>query len=354
VSFRTHITIEEVEGERRWRGGLYGRAMPTREAAPTFGVTSEQEDTFYRGRPEGRTEPIKLTFPDLTFAGEWKWNHLVTGDAKVLIYPPRTSRTPQSVCDFWEDFAARQKVVDVTWTDGVVRRCRWGAFTYQPGRGPDRKWTMGFKVLGRGGVVDAEAMPEVLSSRGAASGCRSAARGLDDALLTYPGGLAPTFYGQVRDAFGPVRESFATVRKALHDVGDLARAPATALRGLAAVAQEARGLMADAQEAWDATAYEYQVAIVNSENLLSARAYRGRVDAASRVVDDEIGRLLALAGAVEIRPRRYVAVAPGESLPRVALREYGSPELWTDIAAANGLVGTVVPPGVARLVIPEV
>jgi hypothetical protein len=346
------LSIEETEGATRWSATLYGRAIPRNENPAKFGVQVEGESTTFHGTAEGNWEPARVTYPDLTFEGEWKANHLLVGDARVELSPDKGDLTPQRLADWFEDFAARSKVVDVTLTTGVVRVCRWRSFIYENSRGPDRKWTMSFEVLGRR-RLRASSPIDPLTAKSSLASMTDAARRLDAALLDYPPGLAPGFLDRIRDAFGRVRENGAKLRRSLAQVADLARAPATALREMAGLARDVRDTMRAAVDVWDGTAYENQTAVANARSIASARAWKARVYDAGDTQADSVDALLAFLDTLLRTAKRYAAVRPGESLLRVSQREFGTADLWRSIADANGIVGQIVPAGVVRLVLPE-
>jgi hypothetical protein len=349
------LELAEIEGHSRTRVVLYGRAVPRAEQPPEWGVEGRAEDAFFHGVADGRTEPLGLGYPDLVVRGEWKQLHLLTGDARVVVTPAATLSTPQALCDFFEELCARQKVLEVTWSGGAHRVCRWASFKWQPGRGPDRRWTMTFKVLGRGIRKPATKSPTPTAKSTNAT-LRKGARSLDDALGDLPPGLEPSFVDRVREAFGKARQACADLRKQLHDVGDYARAPADVLRELTMTAQSARNTLKEAASVYEDVAYEYQVAVRDAKTMLQARAWKTRVlDASDESMEGVLMLLDALTpqlGAVQ----RFAAVMPGDSLVKLANREYGSGmgELWRTIADANGLVSQLVPAGVTRVLIPEV
>jgi hypothetical protein len=348
--------IIEIEGQERWRAVLYGRAVPRGEQPIEWGVDARAEDTFFHGLPEGRTEPLGIGFPDLVFNGEWKQMHILTGDARVELSPPSSKyRSPHELCDLFEEFAARQKVLEITWSGGLHRVARWASFRAQPGRGPDRRWTMSFKVLARAqGKVPR--LPVRLTAGSSLASLKKAAKGIDDALGDLPDGLQPSFMDKIREGFGNARQALADVRKKLHDVGDLARAPADVLREMTMLAQSARDTLKEASEIYDDTAYEYQVSIANAETMLRARSWKTRVLDAADGAMDGILALLDYLASQDVTPKRWVSVAAGDSLVKLAVREYGpgNGDLWKSIADANGLVSQIAPAGVSRLVIPEV
>lgn len=348
--------IVEIEGQKRWRAVLYGRAVPRAEQPIEWGVDARAEDTFFHGLPEGRTEPLGLGFPDLVFNGEWKQMHVLTGDARVELSPPSARfKSPHELCDLFEEFCARQKVVEITWSGGLHRVARWASFRASPGRGPDRRWTMSFKVLARA-QGKAPRLPVRLTAGSSLASLKNSAKGLEDALGDLPDGLQPSFMDKIREGFGNARQALADVRKKLRDIGDLARAPADVLREMTMLAQSARDTLKEASDIYDDTAYEYQVSIANAQTMLRARSWKTKVLDA---VDDAMDGVLALLDYLathEVTPRRYVSVLPGDSLVKLAVREYGpgAGDLWKTIADANGLVSQIVPKNVTRLLIPEV
>jgi hypothetical protein len=348
--------IAEVEGQERWRLVLSGRAIPRADQPMEWGVDARAEDTFFHGLPDGRTEPLGVGFPDLALAGEWKQLHLLTGDARVTLSPASSQfRTPQQVCDAVEEFCARQKVVEITWSGGLYRIARWASFRASVGRGPDRRWTMSFKVLARA-PAKSPRLPVRLTGSSSLAALSKAAHGLDDALGDLPPGLEPSFLDRIKEGFGRARQSLADLRKKIHDVGDLARMPADVLREMTMLAQSARNTLKEASDVYDDTAYEYQVAIKDGKTMLRARSWKTKVLDAG---DESMDALLALLGflaARDVTPKRFVLVLPGDSLVKLAIREYGpgNGELWRAVADANGLVSQLVPAGVTRLLIPEV
>lgn len=349
------LELAEIEGTARTRVVLYGRAVPRADQPPEWGVESRAEDVFFHGVAEGRTEPLGLGFPDLVVRGEWKQIHLLTGDARVVAAPARALSTPQALCDFFEELCARQKVLEVTWSGGAHRVCRWGSFKWTPGRGPDRRWTMTFKVLGRG-IRKPGTKPPTPTAKSTNAALRRGAKSLDDALGDLPEGLEPSFLDRVREAFGKARQACADLRKQMHDVGDYARLPADVLREVTMTAQAARNTPKEATSIFDDVAYEYQVAVRDAKTILQARSWKTRVLDAS---DETMDGVLTLIDAVTSQAgpvQRWASVLPGDSLVKLAIREYGSGmgELWRAIADANGLVSQIVPAGVTRVLIPEV
>lgn len=355
AEYRTTLTIEEVEGaeSNRWSATLYGRALPKRDNPPKWGVQVEGEDTTPHGQSEATFEPVKITRPDLTFEGEWKLNALLTGDARAELTPDRLLRNPHDLCDWFESFAERSKVVDVTWTGGIVRRCRWVSATFEGTRGPDRKWSLAFRVLGRrtaSGIVPVE---DILTAKGVIGGLSKSAKAFDSSLLDYPAGLEPGFLERVHNAAGSFRAAGAKLRKSINAVGDLAKAPANVANELVGMARDVRATIAELRSTFDDVAIEYQVADANVRSITSARTWRTSLSSPLDDTADQTDGLLDQLERMTRRARRFVPVRVGESLVRIAQRELGAPELWTELASANGLIGQVVPAGVTSLLIPE-
>lgn len=352
-SYLTSWEIRERTGATRMAAVLYGRALPLKDQSLLFGVQPKAERTLDRGARTKRTEALGVDWEPLVLTGHWKINFLRTGDARVDVTPRRAIETPQQLCDFFEAFASRQKEVDVIWSGGVARICDWDGFTYSPTIGPDRHWTMRFVVLGRG------ERPEVvtdtqITTRTSLADLTSAHMSLDRALADIPDGLNPSFIDRLRETTDSARLALARTRQTLHRLGDLARAPADALRDLNNVAEAARDTLLEIGTVFEETAYEYQVQLSRSESLLQTRRWQSDV---RRSADDGIDGVLAILDAIDARTRtadRYVPVSPGESLVRVAQRVYGaaSSGSWRTIADANGITGQLVPTGVTQLVIP--
>jgi len=352
-SYLTSWEIRERTGATRLSLALYGRALPLKDQSLLFGVLPKAERTLDRGARTKRTEALGVDWEPLVITGHWKQNFFRTGDARAEVSPRRAIETPQQLCDFVETFASRQKELDVIWSGGVARVCDWAGFQYSPTIGPDRRWTMRFEVLGRGDRPELVS-DSPLNGRSSLAGLSAAHLDLDRALSDIPAGLNPSFIDSLRSVTDTARLGLARARQAIHRVGDLARAPADALRELNNVAAAARDTMLEIDSVFEDTAYEYQVQVSRSEDLLQTRRWQSDV---RRSVDTGIDQILALLDAVDARLRNadtYVPVLPGESLVRVAQRVYGasSGPSWRTIADANGITGQLVPPGVTQLVIP--
>lgn len=360
MSYLTTWQIREIEGAARWSAVLSGRALPLRESNPVFGITSRQEDSFLRGQREGRTEPMGVSFPDLAIAGHWKYAFFVTGDARAKLTPGGTKvQTPQQLCDFFETFVGRQKVVEVTFSGGVVRVCRWDEFTHEPTRGLDRKWTMKWKVLGRGDSPEA-APYSPLTASDAQAALAKAQRDLDLALSgEHPqhslNTVEPTFLEQLQEVVGKAREAVGALRLGIQGAGDFARAPADAWRQINALALTARDTLLSVRDEMDATALEYQTQYATSGTILQAVTWGQDVRAGVDYNLDAVFRLLLEAERKAGAPARYVSCLPGQSLVRVAIDQYGPGQggAWMKIADANGITGQTVPSGITRLLIPE-
>ena len=353
LRWRHTLTIREIEGTRRWAATLNGRGRPHKSEAPEFGVLPKSEVTAYRGNAENKVEPISLEYPELTFSGRWDLLHFMSGDTWFDLSVDHDQSTPQHVCDFFELFASRNKVVEVTWSSGITRIATWAGFTYKLGRNEERHWTMKFKVLARQRVEPQESASP-LTSKGALASLQNGALSLDAMLNTYPPGLAPSFLDQLKEKFGAARAKLAEVRAKVAGVAELARAPADVLNEITMVGETARDTLVGAIDSFESTAYEYQVQVHRAENLQSLRAYRAKVEEATAIIFDALFAMLDFIDSLTTKPLRYVNVAPGQSLARLSLLEYGSPEFWQKIAAANNINGQTVPAGVSRLIVPEV
>lgn len=350
---RNSIEIKEIEGNERWGAVLYGRALPHDKNPPEWGVDPKFEDTVYRGSSIVTTEPLANDYPPLSFEGRWAQLHTITGDGRVVFTPDRDVATPQQIGQGFVLFAQRQKTVEITWSEGFVVIARWDGVRIKPGRGSDRHWSLKFRVLGfqRPPVVDTEG---VLDPRSLLASMRSKARKLDGALGTYPPGMAPGFFDGLKESFGVARQAMARVRQSIAAVGSLARAPADTLNEITAMAESARNTLREAKDQIDDTAYEYRMANMRVHTIMDARAWKTSVVEPSDGSLDDLSALIRYIETLLSKPARYVAVAPGESLARVAQREMGDFELWREIAKANGLSSDRVPAGVSQLIIPEV
>lgn len=349
--------IHEIEGADRWRATLFGRARPKKDESPQFGVQPRAEDSFNRGQSEGRTEPLGLSYPDLTIGGEWKIGFFLTGDARVTFKPTapsRTNKTPQEVCDFFEEFAARQKTVQVTMSSGVVRICRWESFLWEFTRGGDRKWKIAWKVLGRGQAKPFE-LASPLTARTSLANLQRAALGLDKLLADYPGRMNPGFLESIHETAAKGREVLARTRQLLGAAGDLARAPASVWNDLTTLCEAGRETMVAIRDQFDATALEYQVLYARTEDLAKAHGWRASVKEQVNGNLDALFALLEYLDGKRATAKKYIPCQPGDSLVRIAIAQYGSGagSSWRRLADANGITGQTVPTGVTRLLIPE-
>lgn len=356
---RTLLTIEEIEGAERWKVTLTGRAMPLmKDTPPSFGVMPRGEITKYRGLPVSRAEPLGLDFPPIEFSGRWRLLYFRTGDAAVILEGAsggRPTSTPVEAAQMMTRFAARSKTCRVTWTGGFSRIATWvsGEFIAKPWRS-DLEWTLKMPVLALNEqpVVD---LPEVRTPAKDLASQRTVAMMLDLALADWPSGLNQGFVEQIHAAFGNVRQALTSVRTAVASIADFARAPASVLSDLTTTLEMARDVTTQARDTFAAVPIEYQVQGQRTENLLAARTWRDDVATASNAAIDELIALLDVVDANGKRIAQYVAVKPGDSLVRVAQRVYGlaQGDLWAQIAAANGIVGQVVPGDTTQLVLPE-
>lgn len=351
-SYRTSWEIRERSGAQRFSAVLYGRALPLKETNPIFGVIPQAERTLDRGSQTKRTEAMGVDWEPLVIAGHWKLAFLRSGDARVSVTPSRSISTPQEICDFFEIFARRQKELEVIWSGGVSRICDWDGFSWSPSIGPDRRWTMKFVVLGAGDRQPSVGDPP-LTGKTALASLSASHLGFDRVLADLPEGFEPGFLDSLRSVTDGARLALARTRQAISRAGDLARAPADALRDINSLAEQARGTLLSVHEAFEEVAYEYQVQTSRSEDLLKTRRWQSDLRSAT---DVNVDAILALLDAIDARLRsvdRYVSVLPGDSLVRLAQRVLGNGADWRKIADANGITGQTVPTGVTQVVIPS-
>lgn len=350
-SYLTSWEIKERNGANRFSATLYGRALPLKEQAPTFGVQPRAERTLDHGSQKKRSEALGVDWEPLVLSGHWKLNFLLTGDARVVVSPRQPVDTPQQICNFFEIFARRQKELEVTWSGGVSRICDWDGFSFTEGIGPDRKWTMRFAVLASGPSVDAAQLPPS-TPRLSVAALSSSHLALDRLLADMPDGFEPTFMDVIRQTTDSARTALARMRLAMNPFTDFARMPADDLRNLNNLAASTRDMMLDIGTTFEEIPLEYQLQANRSEEMYRAVRWQGDVRG---VVNDGLDAILAVLDAIDARTStidRYVSVTPGDSLVRVAQRVYGVGGDWRKIADANGITGQIVPSGVSQLVIP--
>lgn len=363
------IEIREVEGAERWGVVLRGRALPKRDDGLEFGSNWQAEDSFPHGQGSGTTEPIALQFPDIALKGEWKRNFLLAGDATIETHTGTQLRDPQAACNFLEAFARRGKVVEVTWSGGVRRICRWEGFTFGIGRGPDRTWNIKFKVLGAS--LQAQASVPRSTPRAHLQGLQSSAGRLEEALAGKPasftsgnifamvssilGAVDQTYVDLVRGAFAAGLEQMAGLRRVLAQTIDLGRAPLDQWRQLEGLAKGAHASLLDGLGVLDSLPFEDRIEGVASAADAALRAQLW-VDGIRSATDAQIDAILAVIDEAERRigqtSVREVPVQPGDSIPRIVGRELGAGADWSAVAAQNGIAGQLVPPGVSTLRLP--
>lgn len=349
--------IKEIEGADRWSAILQGRAVPMADTPPQFGVMNKNEDTSYHGRPSLVTEPVSVSFPDLSIEGRWGVNEL-RASRSLIAFAPNTydTSTPMNACKAFEAFAARNKVCEVTWSAGITRICRWDKFVFGPlaKKGPDLHWEMHFIVLGRA----VPPPPKVTAMRKAdvARALSSSAFGLDTALAGIPPGMLGSFASNIGSYFSTARQALAALRRAVDGVVDLATAPAQAVNALVSFGENARLTILSSIQAIDGVPFDYQVAFGRAELLGRAFTYTTNVRTAAQACMDPVLALLAYLDGRTNTVQRFLPVASGENLLRVAVRAYGpgNGARWVDIATANGLSSQIVPAGVSQLLIPAV
>lgn len=363
------MTIEVLEGPRRTQtlqegrppGTLHltGRLLPFRpEHGGTVRYARKQrvKTTFYPGNPAASQQVMGSTLEPSTFKGMWRDSSLGEGAAITL-------------AALFDDLCASGASVRVTWgTQGAssgggflvvgqpfVRVGIMSAFEANPDRVGDIGWSMTFDWRADGAAA-ASAVPIVAATGlvNPSDDLEAVASELDLATATWeaaqdgpllrPAGVAQRIADGMDQAFAATDAAAAAIRDVSGRAAGALLTPARVsgqLQGAAAGAIDALGNAVSLALSVNLLVNEARDSATDTLLLLEQRLAMIAVwdSAAERCRDAQD------AAAAQAQPEVLAEVqAPaGTDLRDLALRFYGDPDAWFQIAAYNNLPGSSVP-----------
>lgn len=354
----TDFVFRVLEGPRTGQTiALSGRSMPYRAGAGgsvSFGREQRTKLTWYPGNPTATQQVIGPTIKPTTINGIWKDRYLGEGEAARLV-------------ELFEEISAQGVQVQVMWEfrlyRGVVKSFGWNPGDPVGGRG-DIRWemTLEWRLVGTS--------PTWKVGRSGDAGLRSslfnttdALAGLGQAILDLKEGIE-FFVGQVKTGTKSIVVDLEEVAERLIQptqtlatntgtLGTVATVPAR-------IAQDSSAAAADGIE-WAGASAETIASIFPAEArvsddadvfLLAALDRYSGIDVAYDAVYQAFLARIMLEDIV--RPPAFTSVVPivGSDLRELAIRFYGSADLWTRIARQNGLETSKVPDGIEEIIIP--
>lgn len=366
IALGTEFVVEVLEGRGKGTVAiLTGREKPHRGTL-SYEVQQQTVLTWYPGNPEASQQILGPREGPTTISGVWSDRYLGAGRSAEL-------------AAFFRDLCREGAAVRVVWTTnvrtGVVRRAKTTPGVPTGGAG-DLAWEVEFEWRSSADTRRAPSAEEAAGDfrddvSASAEELESFYSTLDEALSRLLGSDADRFSDEayraasgaaVRSPFAGTRIELDLLKRSVVELEELGRAigedgpPAVsqvervlaAAANVAALAGSIGDVFADLFHA-DVSGDDSLPGVV-SVALARADAFDAESEAIVRAVElgwraDELARPDAIA---------VVPAVSGSDLRRIAIAHYGDADLWTEIAAANGLEDSVVPDDVFEIVVPRV
>lgn len=343
------LVITELTGSRR-SIRLSDRALPYQGlSAPT------RQRVVQRWYPGSRVATLQLLGPevgDWELKGMWKTRFLSAAPMVQLDGWPNVDNTgglvaAEDLVQVFHELCEAANTLQVQWGPetriGVLED-----FDPDYDRTEDIRWRMAFKWSQRGKAAAARAS----APSDPVAEVRRALDALDFTVAEMPASVLPTESKSVLDRVDAVRaagtaltEKLASIQlAATSTVADVQSVRVLAGRTVAAAQALRAGNLSDLP-------YVQLLPLDALSEVFSVEVWRRDLGASSRDVQAASAQSAATA-AQQGSPgaQRVVTARQGETLRRIALRELGDADAWTQIADDNNIVGSDVAPG-TRLVI---
>lgn len=379
----------EIDVEGLGQVVLRGRAMPFAEVA--FPTEMRLKKTLYPGNPNASIQLLNYDSLPTEISGEWNARFL--RDAVTVNGDPKAIQTPAQLCQLFESIVRGGRPVRVQWLH-IVRAGYLRKFEPVWLRYTDVKWVMTFEWMAaddlkaeapRGlpkagfGVTDLlktlKKIEDVIAlgpmlarslSATLVSGVVSIRKHIGklmqvfaaiDALVNMPAAL----WGAIKAAISSIRDECLELSRRITGWGRLSSATTPEL-----AASAGPPLMRDPLYPSGATSSGNGAATSSGDPSPIAVAHASSTGAQIALLQGflrsistalmELAHQAVMMGIeldVQVRPEasRAVVVRQGDTLGRIAAREYGSEEYATYLMQANGLQ-TSIPPAGFRLKVP--
>lgn len=348
------LTIEELTGSQR-SVSLTDRALPYRPVA--FPGEQRTEKTSYPGNP---VSTIQVLGPDETAAelsGRWKDRFIGRGTMVELegwtaIVPEGETPTVEQVVEIFHAIRRSGNLLEVRWGP-EIRRGIMARFEPTWQRLDVCEWSVRFEWTQAGRSLPSPFTSATNETASASSDVTSSLSDMNDVLAMMPQLTIPDVALQAI-AFGA--SIAAAVVDMVDTIASISGVPAVTMDEFQGVASYTGDVVSQCSSLRQVLGDYPPPGIIPTDDvpsLLDGATWGRNMSAA----------LVALAAAAvrareAVRDRAVpdyladVRLREGQTLRDVAREYYGAPDDWTVIADANGLIGSVHPPG-TRVLVPR-
>lgn len=338
------LTIEEAGGSAR-SITLRGRSLPYQGVS--FGGTMRTNVTWYAGNPEATIQVLGPDLQPTQMEGMWKDRFLPEqfelsgfGDLDSL-------STADALVRAFERFRAAGNELRVQWFN-VVRRGVLTDFTPTWIRPQDVRWEATFTWF----AADTETPVRAGYNPLPATDMLTATTEHDDALVLVPGNVSRDYSAEIVSRVNAVRQQAGAMFDYVRRAQNTAQMPLNLVQGCLSAADSLRAEAEDEVGRLTSIPYQYAQATDRVLAVFSCEAWRRDL---AKSADSLTATALRTAEQFQrnlVPGSLAVVTVPGDmTLRQLSTLYYGSPDSWSIIADANGLVDSVVAAGVV-LVIP--
>jgi hypothetical protein len=345
LSTASSVVIEETTGAGR-SITLRGRALPYQGVG--FGGKMRTAVTWYPGNPEATIQVLGPELDSTTMEGMWKDRFLLRQAELSGFDAALTGATAAQLVRAFEILRDSGNELRVQWAD-TVRRGILTEFVPTWLRSQDVRWTATWTWFAANPDQPVRAAPAPLPGKDV----NTALIRHDNAFVSAPKIIAKDYLSEINGFVDGVRRQAGKVFDAIREAQRQIQTPVALVQKVLSAADSLQAEAEDEVGRLTNIPYTYAQTADRVVGVLSVEAWRRRTAGAS-------DRLVA---AVKRTAEQYertivsdvldvIVVSEDVTLRQLSTRYYGSPDSWTVIADANGLVDSVVPAGTV-LVIPS-
>jgi hypothetical protein len=334
---------------------MFGRALPRKPV--TFPGTHRSEKTIYSGNPVATLQVTGNDEGTFECHGKWKDKYVSRGDLFELsgwdsILPSSSTPTVQDIVKIFHSLRRSGNHLEVRW--GIeVRRGILKKFEPSWHRMDWVEWMLSFEWNQFGSAAPSPVVSASGESTNTTSNVTSSLSDLNDVMSRIPSFAFPDIISDSLELHSSISSSVLSLVTSASAISGVPSVTPSQFQGIASLVStvvsecsEMRVMLGDVPP----------VGLIPVDDVSSGlSAFSWARDVSSAVMSLSVASIM-LRNAVRDRTvSDYIAdvrLREGQTLRNIALLYYGSADSWGIIADANGLTGSIHPPG-TRVLVPR-